>query len=216
MMRVAFRLTPCVAASIAGALAIAPIAPARADSAQLQWQYECLKDPDAVCFNATPSGVDPLAPKSPPAAAAPPVDELAMPAPAAVAAPEPSPSKPPSATPAAKPAAKPTPAAALADQLGTLVGRLRAGKPTAADMATLKARAQTGHARALELLGWAELVGVGVPRDPVQAYLHYGMAAAAGLPTGRRDQAAIFAGSLTNEQRQQILIIENGNIAGRD
>ena len=201
MTRVAVRLSPCIAACIAGALAAVAIQPARADSAQLQWQYECLKDPDAVCFNATPSGVDPPAPKAAPATAA---DE-----PAAHAA-----GAPPEA-PFRKPAAKSTPPAA-ADPLGALAGRLQAAKPTASDIATLQARAKTGNARALELLGWAELVGIGVPRDPVQAYFHYGMAAAAGVPTGRRDQATIFSGSLTNEERQQILLIENGNIeAGR-
>src|SRR5258708_39575990 len=57
-----------IAASIAVALVIAGIAPARADFSRLQWQYECLRDPDAVCFDATPSGSDPLAPKAPPAA----------------------------------------------------------------------------------------------------------------------------------------------------
>jgi TPR repeat protein len=88
-------------------------------------------------------------------------------------------------------------------------------KANPADIAALQARARTGNARALELLAWAELVGVGVPRDPVQSYFHYGMAAAAGMPNGRRDQAAIFEGSLTAEQRQQILVIENGNIAGK-
>jgi TPR repeat protein len=199
MTRVATRLTSCAAACIAGALAIGAIQPARADSAQLQWQYECLKDPDAVCFDATPSGIDPLAPS--PTSAAAPADEPATRSRAAARPPE---------EPSRKPAAKSVTAAA--DALGAIAARLQVGKPTASDMATLQARAKTGHARALELLGWAELVGVGVPRDPVQAYFHYGMAAAAGLPAGRRDQAAIFSGSLTNEERQQILVIENGNI----
>ncbi len=82
-------------------------------------------------------------------------------------------------------------------------------------MTTLQARAKAGNARALELLAWAELVGVGVPRDAVQAYFLYGMAAAAGLPTGRRDQASIYEGALTAEERQQVLVIENGNIENR-
>jgi hypothetical protein len=39
---------------------------------------------------------------------------------------------------------------------------------------------------------------------------------AARPPACRRDQATIFSSSLTNEERQQILLIENGNIeAGR-
>src|SRR5260370_24815197 len=57
-----------IAASIAVALVIRGSGPARGDFSRLQWQYECLRDPDAVCFDATPSGSDPLAPKAPPAA----------------------------------------------------------------------------------------------------------------------------------------------------
>ncbi len=196
------RIAACLTLCLVGALTLAASRPARADSTQLQWQYECLKNPDAVCFDATPSGADPLAPK--PAAVAAPAEEPATASPAAAG---------PPAAPARKQAAKSSPPAAAADPLAAVAGRLQAGKPTAADMAALQARAKQGHPRALELLAWAELVGVGVPRDPVQAYFHYGMAAAAGVPTGRRDQAAIFSGSLTNEERQQILVIENGNIA---
>jgi hypothetical protein len=202
MTHVAVRLTLCIAACIAGVLAIVEIEPVRADSAHLQWQYDCLKDSDAVCFDATPSGADPLAPKPAPAAA--PADEPAPPSHAAAGPPQ---------GPSRKPAAKSMPTDVAADQLGALVTRLQARKPTAADMATLQALAKTGNARALDLLAWAELVGVGVPRDPVQAYFHYGVAAAAGVPTARRDQATIFSGSLTNEERQQILVIENGNVA---
>src|SRR5207248_2968446 len=161
------------------------------------------KDPDAVCFDATPSGVDPLASK--PAAGA---------APVAKPGEEPQPATQATAAPAAgKPATKAASMAATADALGTIASHLRAGKPTPGDMAALQTRARQGNMRALELLGWAELFGIGVARDPVQAYFHYGMAAAAGLPTGRRDQAAIFTNDLTNEERQQILVVENGNLA---
>jgi TPR repeat protein len=62
-------------------------------------------------------------------------------------------------------------------------------------------------------LAWAELVGVGVARDPVQAYFLYGKAAGAGVLTARRDQAAVYQGILTPEERQQILLIETGNLA---
>jgi hypothetical protein len=192
-------MTHRIVACLAGMLALAAVRPAQADSAQLHWEYQCLRDPDAVCFDSTPSGVDPLAPKPMPAAA-----------PAEEAAPAKSAAAPPAL---GKPAAKPASIAAPTDMMGTIASHLRAGKPTSGDMATLQARARQGHVRALELLGWAELFGIGIPRDPVQAYFHYGMAAAAGLPTGRRDQAAIFTNDLTNEERQQILLIENGNFA---
>jgi hypothetical protein len=49
----------------------------------------------------------------------------------------------------------------------------------------------------------------------VQAYFLYGKAAAAGAPTGHRDQAAIYQGILTPEERQQILLIETGNLASK-
>jgi hypothetical protein len=193
MMRIAY----CIAV----ALAIAGSVPARADYARLQWQYECLKQPDAVCYDATPSGVDPLAPPAP-VTAAPPVTSPAL----TVAA--------PSAPPERKPRAAKAGAGEgqAADPLRAIAMRLQAHKPTASDMTTLEARAKAGNARALELLAWAELVGVGVARDPVQAYFHYGLAAAAGAPTGRRDQALVFEGSLTAEERQQVLVIENGKL----
>jgi TPR repeat protein len=197
------RFAVCLAAWSAGLVALAGTRTAQADSAQLNWEYQCLKDPDAVCFDATPSGADPLMPKPAPAAA-----------PADLATADTPPGTQTAASPTvAKPAAKSASAAATADALGAIAGHLRAGKPTPGDMAALQARARQGHVRALELLGWAELFGIGVARDPVQAYFHYGMAAAAGLPTGRRDQAAIFTNDLTNEERQQILLIENGNLA---
>jgi TPR repeat protein len=201
------RFASCLVAFFATALPLAAGRSAHADSAQLHWEYQCLKDPDAVCFDTTPSGADPLAPKP-----------VAAPTASSVPAAEQGENAPPTAQAATSPASGksatgPAPTAAPADMLGTIAGRLRAGKPTPADMKTLQARARQGNARALELLAWAELVGVGVPRDPVQAYFHYGMAAAAGLPTGRRDQAAIFTYDLTSEERQQILLIENGAMA---
>jgi hypothetical protein len=204
MTRFAARVLPCLIACFAGALGPAGSRLAHADSAQLHWEYQCLKDPDAVCFDSTPSGVDPLAPKPMPVVAPPSeAGDDSAPAP-----------RPGAALPSAKAAAaNPTPPAATVDILGTIAGRLRVGKPTPGDIKTLQARARQGNARALELLAWSELVGVGVPRDPVQAYFHYGMAAAAGLPTGHRDQAAIFTYDLTSEERQQILLIENGAIA---
>jgi TPR repeat protein len=160
-----------IAACLALVLATLGAPPARAETAPLRWQYECLKTPDAVCYDATPSGSDPL----------PPAQETKAPP----------------------------------DPLVAIAARLQARKPSAADIAALQARARAGNARALELLAWAELVGVGVARDPVQAYFLYGKAAGAGAPTGHRDQAAIYQGILTPEERQQILLIETGNLASR-
>jgi TPR repeat protein len=162
-----------IAACLAVVLATLAAPPARGQASPLEWQYECLKNPNAVCFDATPSGSDPLP------------------------APEP----------------KGAPKAVPSDPLAVIAAHLQARNPRPADIAALQARARAGNARALELLAWAELTGVGAPRDPVQAYFIYGMAAAAGMLNGRRDQVVIFESSLTAEQRQQILIIENGNLA---
>jgi TPR repeat protein len=164
-----------IAACIAAVLAMAGARPAHADLSDLEWQYKCLKDPDAVCYDATPSGTDP---------------------------------------PTAGAGESASPAAQAPDPLRAIAARLQARKLSAADLAVLQARATAGNARALELLAWAELVGVGVARDPVQAYFLYGRAAAAGAPTGRSDQAAIYNGLLTPEERQQILVIETGKLAG--
>src|SRR5260221_12939278 len=120
------RIAACLTLCLVGALTLAASRPARADSAQLQWQYECLKNPDAVCFDATPSGADPLAPKPAPAAA-PAASEPA--APSQVAEPAP-------AAPVRRPVAKSMPAAGPTDPLGALARHLQAGKPSAADMAT--------------------------------------------------------------------------------
>ena len=157
------------------ALVLATLAapPARAEASPLEWQYDCLKNPDAVCFDATPSGSDPLPAQAPKAA----------------------------------------PKAAPSDPLVAIAAHLQARKPRPADIAALQALARAGNARALDLLAWAELVGIGVPRDPVQSYFHYGMAAAAGMRNGRRDQAMIYEGMLSPEERQKIILIETGNLA---
>jgi hypothetical protein len=142
---------------------------AHAETSPLRWQLECLKTADAVCYDATPSGSDPL----------PPAQETKAPP----------------------------------DPLLAIAAHLQARRPSAADIAALQMRARAGNPRALELLAWAELVGVGVARDPVQAYFLYGKAAGAGALTARRDQAAVYQGILTPEERQQILLIETGNLA---
>jgi TPR repeat protein len=198
-----------IVACIAAVLAMAGPQPARADSSELERQYQCLKDPDAVCYDATPSGPDPSAAET----VAEPPGQKAAPAPtSATAAVRPA---PPERKPAAsaRAAGSASPAAAAPDPFRAIAARLEARKPSAADLAVLQARAKAGNARALELLAWAELMGVGVARDPVQAYFLYGKAAAAGAPTGRRDQAAVYEGTLTPEERQQILLIETGNLA---
>ena len=164
--------------------------PAQAQFYSLEGRFECLNDPKAVCFDATPDG-----PLAKPSAAAPP--------PSAAAA---SAARKPQASPArvAARAAEPT------DAVHEIAKRLEARHPAPDDAATLDRLARAGDKRALELLAWCTLEGVGVARDALQAYLLYGAAASVGVAEARRNQAIIYETDLTSEQRQQALTIENG------
>jgi TPR repeat protein len=169
-------------ALLAAALGVAFSAtPARADFYSLKGRFQCLDRPGAVCFDATPDVV-PLPPRdsrdsAPPAAA---------PAPEAAVVP-PKPSAPP-----------PDPIIAAARRIAHDV-------PAAGDIALLHGRADAGDARAIELLAWCALHGIGMKADPVAAYALYGRAADAGVAHARRNQALIFEHSLTSAERQHLL-----------
>jgi hypothetical protein len=115
--------------------------------------------------------------------------------------------------PAKKSSARPKPAAehpaAAPDLRRALWSRLEARRPAPGDIALLHDRARAGAGWALELLAWCHLEGVGVPRDPVQAYLLYSAAASVGVAHARENQSIIYETDLTSEQRQQALMIEN-------
>jgi hypothetical protein len=190
-LRISTRLTVALTALLAWQAA----APALGDLYDLEGRYQCLEKPDAVCYDATPSAVPP-SPAPPPASAndasTPPVAEA------------PAPKLHKGKTPPPEP--KPV------DPLDLIAARIQAGKPAAEDLATLRARAKTSDRRAIEMLAWCAFTGIGGARDPVQAYVLYGQAADAGSPTARKNQAAIFKGSLTAEQRQRVLDIENSRL----
>ncbi len=180
--------------------------PAHAEFYKLTGRYECLADAAAVCYDATPAGPGPFAAS---AAAAPPsaAPEHAAAAPTAVAPPpEPSPTKAPAAKKAAQP---PSPG----DPLEGIAARLQARSPAAGDLKALRIRAKAGDSRALEMLAWCELMGVGTAPDPVHAYFLYGEAAKAGAGDGTANQAIVFKRDLTQDQRQQVLAVENGRMA---
>jgi hypothetical protein len=180
----ATRVSTRLVLALAVLLAWRPVTPALADLYDLEGRYQCLETPGAVCGDTTPS------PKPP------------EPAPAQKDTAQP-------ATPAAKPGKAKEPPPKPVDPMDLLAARIQAGKPAPGDLATLRARAKTADPRAIEMLAWCAFAGIGGPRDPVQAYTLYGQAADAGSPTGRKNQAAIFKGSMTQEQRQRVLDIEN-------
>lgn len=162
--------------------------PAAAQFYSLEGRFECLNDPKAVCFDATSDG--PMAKPS----------ERATPGNAA---------RPAGQGKARRASAAPRPAEA-ADPLREIARRLESGHPAPDDAAALHRLAEAGDKRALELLAWCNLKGLGVARDPLQAYLLYGIAAGLGVAEARRNQAIIYENDLTSEQRHQALMIENG------
>jgi TPR repeat protein len=78
-----------------------------------------------------------------------------------------------------------------------------------ADMRLLEERAAAREARAVEVLAWCRLNGVGGARDAVAAYWLYRDAAALGVANARRNQAVVYETRLTPDERQQVLLQEN-------
>lgn len=179
------RRTSIAAFALAAWCAGAP--PARAQFYSLEGRFQCLDDPRAVCFDATSDG-------APPPAA--PV-ELPPAAPAAAAK-----ASGPDRTTARR--------APPVDPLRAIASRIEAGRPSAEDAGRLHRLAQAGDKRALELLAWCRLKGLGVARDPVEAFQLYGAAADLGVAGARRNQTIVYETELTSEQRQHVLTAANG------
>jgi TPR repeat protein len=93
--------------------------------------------------------------------------------------------------------------------LGDAIADVEKRAPTAADMRLIKRHAAAKDPRAVEVLAWCALSGIGMPADPVAAYWLYGEAADLGVANARRNQIAVFETWLTSQQRQQVLIKEN-------
>ena len=84
---------------------------------------------------------------------------------------------------------------------------IRAHKLSPADMQLLEDHAQHQEPRSLEALAWCKLNGIGWPADPIAAYLLYSAAAALGVPKAKTNQIAIFETRMTQQQRQDLLMI---------
>jgi len=175
---------------LALALCATAATPARAQFYSLEGRYQCLNDPSAVCYDATPST---LAPKK----------KSAVPDSSAPAKPE--------AKAAATRAVAPS---AAADPLAAVAARLQSGAAVPHDIALLRERAAASDSRATELLAWCHLKGVGMEKDPIPAYLLYGVAARLGVANARRNQAIVYETDMTPEQRQVALTIEDRVLLG--
>jgi hypothetical protein len=172
---------------LALALCAGSASPALAQFYSLEGRFQCLNDPHAVCYDAVSDW--PVAkPKAPAESgpSTPPKPQVAQPLPAA------------------------TVAAAPLDPVLAVARRLQHNATAPGDIELLRSRARGGDTRAIELLAWSNLTGIGVSPDPVQAYLLYGTAATLGVANARRNQAVVYETGMTSEQRQQALMIEDG------
>lgn len=167
--------------------------PAWADFYTLDGKFACLSDGEDNCADRG-HAADKLVPKKPPetpAVAAPTSDDPLIQAPPSLS----------SHTKAQN--------GAMQDPLQEIASRIEAGKPSSEDLHRLRALSRTGEGRAIELLAWCDYFGLGLPRDPVAAYILYGIASLAGIAGASANQAVIYNYVLTPNQRQMVLDIQN-------
>ena len=90
-----------------------------------------------------------------------------------------------------------------------VLAHVRDKTATPGDIEVLARLAAADDPRAVEVLAWCRLNGIGGARDPIAAYWLYRQAAGLEVPHARENQIAIFERQLTQEQRQEVLTGEN-------
>jgi TPR repeat protein len=108
-----------------------------------------------------------------------------------------------------QPRPAPPPPPAEGPTLDKVIAKVRdktAGPP---EIDFLEKHAAVNEPRAVEVLAWCKLNGVGTGADPVAAYWLYRQAAKLGVANARRNQIAIYENRLTPDERQQVLVQEN-------
>jgi hypothetical protein len=90
-----------------------------------------------------------------------------------------------------------------------VLAHVRDKAATSGDIEVLTRLAEANDPRAVEVLAWCRLNGIGGARDPVAAYWLYRQAAGLEVAHARENQIAIFERQLTPEQRQEVLTGEN-------
>jgi hypothetical protein len=108
-----------------------------------------------------------------------------------------------------QPAAPSATAAAKGPSLEQAIAKVRAKTAGPAEIELLEKQALANEPRAVEVLAWCKLNGIGTPPDALAAYWLYRQAAALGVPNARRNQVAVFEHRLTSEERQQAAAREN-------
>jgi hypothetical protein len=93
--------------------------------------------------------------------------------------------------------------------LEQVIARVRDRTVTPRDIDFLEKRAAANDPRAVEVLAWCKLNGIGTPADALGAFWLYGQAASLGVANARKNQIAIYETRLTSDQRQQVLARES-------
>ena len=105
-----------------------------------------------------------------------------------------------------RPAPPPAPGGPSLDQV---IAKVRDKSVGPRELEVLEKQAATGDPRAVEVLAWCKLNGLGTAADVVGAYWLYRQAATLGVANARQNQIAIYETRLTPEQRQQVLMRES-------
>ena len=186
-------------AAFAGFIAVLGVGSARANFYTIEGRFQCLDHADSSCVDTNEGEQKPktppsVAPSNPKAAQEALVPDPLLHAPTALISAEQS-------------HGTPSP-----DPVVDIAARIETGKPSREDLGRLRTLSRSGDGRAIELLAWCDYAGIGLPRDPIAAYLMYGIAALAGISTASANQAVIYEYVLTPDQRQMVLDIQNDDI----
>jgi hypothetical protein len=166
---------------------------ARADFYSLEGQFACLEHATATCVDMGSVTEKPQSDSKP--TAAPSLPTLAAPTIQA-----------PVLTSTAQGQVQKS---APSDPFLDIAGRIKTGKISSEDLQRLRIGSHAGDGRAIELLAWCDYFGIGLPRDPVAAYILYGIAGLAGISGTSTNQAIIYDYGLSSDQRQIVLDIAN-------
>jgi hypothetical protein len=93
--------------------------------------------------------------------------------------------------------------------LAEAIDRVKRRAATAADIALLEERAEAKDPRAIEVLAWCKLNGIGMKPDALAAFWLYHGAAALGVANAGKNEIAIYEDRLTSAERQEVLVKEN-------
>ena len=100
---------------------------------------------------------------------------------------------------------RPPPPPAGGPTLEQVIAKVRANTLGPHEVDFLEKRAAAKDPRAVEVLAWCKLNGIGMRADPFAAFWLYRQAADLGVVNARQNQIAIYEGRLTSDQRQQVL-----------